>query len=87
MSEDACHAAVSVANPTAREIILKVIGAKRLAAWCDVSEATPYQWLSRNGDAQPIPLDYAAKVVASAKAEQLDIRTDILFPSLAGLLA
>ncbi|MDR7232271.1 hypothetical protein J2X45_003377 [Caulobacter sp. BE264] len=87
MTDGACHAPASEAVPTAREIILKVIGAKRLAAWCGVSDATPYQWLSRNGDEQPIPLDYAAKIVAGARAEKLDIRPDILFPSLAGLLA
>lgn len=86
MPDLGCHAPVSDEHG-ARDLILNVIGVKRLADWCGVSESTPYQWISRGKGHAQIPVAYASKVIAKAKAEGVDAPASVLFPTLAGILA
>lgn len=84
MHPAACHAS-DAATPRARakELILKRLGVKRVAAWCGVEEDTVYQWLSRGSDERPIPTERVAAIVTGARAEGLDAPIGVLWPAMA----
>lgn len=85
MNSDACHAGGQGALEIARRHLLKDLGAKRVAAWCQVSVDAVYQWLSRGTDDQPIPPAYVTKIVAGARSEGIACDAALLWP--AGALA
>jgi hypothetical protein len=64
----------------ATNAVLRTIGVKRIAAWCGVSEATPYQWLSRGTDEYPIPPKWVPIIIRNAKAEGLEVEWADLWP-------
>lgn len=70
----------------ASNALLKVIGAKRVAAWCGVDIATPYQWLSRGTEANPIPPKYVPIIIKAALAEGLPVAWDDLWPDVSSNL-
>jgi hypothetical protein len=89
MVEPTCHAAPSEAvkpPADARELIQKVFGVKRVAAWCEVDAATPYQWLTRSTEDNPIPPAYVPKIVAGARAAKIEFDVGLLWPAMRGLL-
>jgi hypothetical protein len=59
----------------ARDVILKQIGAARVAAWCGVPANTVYQWLKRGSDVEPIPL--LSAMVIFDQARKAGIHFDI----------
>jgi hypothetical protein len=70
-----------------RHIVLKVLGLRKVADWCSVSESAVSQWLSRrNGDA-PIPPQHVPAIVAGAAAEGIAIEVAEIWPAAKGLLA
>lgn len=69
----------------ASEIILKTLGVKRVAAWCAVSEQTPYQWLVRGTEEHPIPLKYVPAIVRGARAEGMSLSFSDLWPAASDL--
>lgn len=75
------------ATPLARakHLILKVLGARRVAGWAKVDELTPYQWLQRGSDDQPIPPAHVPAIVAGAAAEGLVCPIEVLWPAMAGV--
>ncbi len=67
----------------ASELILKRLGARRVAEWCGVAEATVYQWLHRGTEDEPIPANRVGAILAGAQREKLDAPLAILSPALA----
>jgi hypothetical protein len=67
----------------AKHLILKVLGVRRVAKWCNVADATVYQWLTRGSDATPIPTHHVPAIVNGAKAEGLDAPIGVLWPAMA----
>jgi hypothetical protein len=86
MGATTCHPPASEGELTARDVVLRVIGVKRLAAWCDVSVHAPYQWLSRGDGAVAIPASYAATIIKAARAEGIDFDIGLFWPDLRGLV-
>lgn len=90
MNDSTCHEAPSeeATKPPAdaRELIQKVLGVKRVAAWCEVDAATPYQWLTRSTPDNPIPPAYVPKIVAGARAAKIAFDVGLLWPAMRGLL-
>lgn len=89
MNNPQCHAGTQeAAKPptTARELIQKVFGVKRVAAWCSVDQDTPYQWLSRGTENNPIPPTYVPTIVAAARAARIEFDVGLLWPAMRGLL-
>jgi transposase len=84
MTELGCHAVDETPRHRAKTLILKTLGAKRVAAWCGVAEDTVYQWLGRGTDERPIPTDHVAAIRRGAAAEGLDAPLDVLWPEIAG---
>jgi hypothetical protein len=83
MALENCHPSSSTSRERARLLILKVLGVKRVAAWCGVGEATVYQWLGRGTEDEPIPAARVPAIVAGARADNLDAPIDVLWPALA----
>ena len=81
MAETGCHADPSPRD-AAREVILKVLGVKRIADWCDCSEAAVYQWISRGTDEEPIPPGKVGKIAAGAKAAGIAFDLRVLWPAM-----
>lgn len=67
----------------AKHLILRVLGVRRVAAWCGVKDMAVYQWLQRGTDETPIPPSRVAAIVAGAKAEGLDAPIGVLWPAMA----
>lgn len=67
----------------AKHLILKVLGVRRVAGWCQVAEATVYQWIQRGTDAAPIPTHHVPAIVAGAKADGLVAPIGVLWPAMA----
>lgn len=61
----------------ARDVILKRLGADRVAAWCGVPTNTVYAWLKRGSDVEPVPLLRAMTIFKEARLEgiEFDIRS------------
>jgi hypothetical protein len=85
MSSTACHPATS-ARERAKALILRTLGVRRIADWCDVGEAAVYQWLSRGTEQEPIPPDRVLKIIEGARAAGLDAPLEILWPAGASTL-
>ncbi|CAN5889681.1 hypothetical protein BH11PSE1_BH11PSE1_10620 [soil metagenome] len=83
MDDPKCHAATETPKEKARQLILKVLGAKRVAAWCSVGEATVYQWLGRGSDENPVPPAHVPAIIAGAKEAGLDAPMSVLWPAMA----
>lgn len=75
-----CHASGS---ETAKGLILKALGVRRVADWCDVSEAAVYQWLSRGTAEHPIPPRYVGKILTGARKAGIAVDASVLWPELA----
>lgn len=85
MAEAACQVTTGdSAHARAKNLLLKVLGARRVAAYCGVAELTVYQWLQRGSDAAPIPARHAPAIVAGAKADGIDCPIEVLMPGLGG---
>ena len=67
MNEPACHEASQKA--VVKRLVLDVFGAKRVAAWCGVTDAAVYQWLSRATDEQPFPTRRVPALLLAARRE------------------
>lgn len=83
MTDPACHAPGDTQKGRAKALILEVLGVRRVAAWCEVSEGAVYQWLSRGTDIEPIPPSRVAAIVNGARAEGLDAPIGTLWPAMA----
>lgn len=84
MPETDRHPEQETNRDRAKALILKTLGVKRVAAWCEVAEDTVYQWLSRGTDAEPIPPARVAAIVNGARAEELEAPLGVLWPAMAG---
>lgn len=82
MAHADCHAPKDSPRERARTLILKGLGAKRVAAWCGVGEATVYQWLSRGTDAEPVPSARLPDIIRGATAAGLEAPIEVLWPAL-----
>lgn len=69
----------------AKHLVLKVLGARRVAGWCGLDELSVYKWFERGTDAAPIPANHVPTIVAAAKAEGLDAPLAVLWPAMAGV--
>lgn len=69
-----------------KTLILKTLGIRKVAGWCDVGEAAVYQWLNRGSDEKPIPPDFVPLIIAGARADGVEIPVAILWPAAAGVL-
>lgn len=67
MNAEACHQASP--RETVKSIVLTVLGAKRVADWCGVTEGAVYQWLSRATDAEPFPVKRVPTVLTAARRD------------------
>lgn len=67
----------------AASVIRETIGVRRVAAYCRVSEATPYQWLSRGTDEHPIPPRYVPMIVQGARGDGIAVDWEALWPGVA----
>lgn len=90
MPSASCHASSEPAAPAevtnldrAKEIILKTLGVKRVAAWCKVEEDTVYQWLSRGTDDKPVPIAHVPAIIAGAREDDLAFDHAVLWPAMA----
>jgi hypothetical protein len=83
MDGEACHDAEPDAKGAARELVLKRLGVKRVAAWCGVAEDTVYQWLKRGTPAEPVPASRVPAILTGAQAEGFDAPLAILWPAMA----
>lgn len=83
MNDPGCHPATETPKEKARQLILKALGAKRVAAWCGVEEATVYQWLGRGSDENPVPPARVPAIIAGAREAGLDAPMSILWPAMA----
>lgn len=83
MTETNCHVSDPSPRNQAKHLILKDLGAKRVAGWCGVEEATVYQWLSRGSDAKPIPPARVAAIVNGARLDGLEAPISVLWPAMA----
>lgn len=89
MAEPGCHSHTDdpqggTPRDRAKALILKTLGAKRVAGWVGVTEDAIYQGLSRATDAKPVPASWVPAIVAGAKAEGLEAPVDVLWPAMAG---
>ena len=82
MGGAACHADVESVRQRARTVLLKTLGAKRVADWCSVSEATVYQWISRGTEDRPIPPERIADISRGAAAAGLKFDLRDLWPGM-----
>lgn len=82
MAELDCHVPSETPRDRAKALILKTLGVKRVACWCNVEESTVYQWLSRGTDDKPIPPDHVPAIVSGAKAEGLEAPLGVLWPAM-----
>lgn len=71
----------------AKALILKTLGAAKVASWCGVGELAVYQWLQRGTDERPIPPDRVPAIVRGARAEGLEIDAAVLWPEIRDLAA
>lgn len=69
----------------ARDLVLKTLGVRNVAAWCGLTENAVYQWFRRASDAEPIPPVHVLPVVLGAfrAGQRFDI--SILWPAWAEL--
>ena len=88
MPTASCHA--STDEPVAghreglRALLLKKLTVKRVAGWCDVSEAAIYQWISRGTPEEPIPPSHVPAIIKGAKADGLPpFDIGIIWPAMA----
>ncbi len=82
MDGTACHDSAETGPGAARELILKTLGARRVAMWCGVTPDAVYQWLSRGTNDQPIPSRYVPTILAGAKADGLTVDPSVLWPAM-----
>jgi hypothetical protein len=87
MTATTCHAEASTGLAAAKLVIQKELGVANVARWCEVTEATVYQWLSRGSDAEPIPPRYVPRIVDGARAEGFAFEWLRLWPAATGLRA
>jgi hypothetical protein len=70
MSTEACH------EPSPREVVkrlvLDVLGVKRVAAWCAVTDGAVWQWLSRATDERPFPVKRIPEVLRGARGDGVE---------------
>lgn len=85
MPELNCHAPVDELSnrEAASHLLLKVLGPRRVAGWCNCGEAAIYKWLSRGTDEQPIPPEHVPAIMSGAAAEGLEAPLAILWPKMA----
>lgn len=77
-----CHVPIETPKDRARRVLLKDLGAKRVAYWCGVSEATIYQWISRGTDERPVPPDHVGRIVEKAAEAGLSFDARALWPAM-----
>lgn len=80
MPESACHVVTVPPRERAKAAIQR-LGLRRVAEWCGVGGNTPYQWLSRGTDAEPIPPGYVPAIVAGARRDGFEIDPAELWPA------
>ncbi len=80
-----CHAPAIPAD--ARDLLLRVLGVARVAAWCGVGEAAVYQWLHRGTSDAPVPFLRVPAIARGASAAGLDFDLGLISPSMAGWTA
>jgi hypothetical protein len=85
MTGESCHAPATGAPEATKALILKTLTVKKVAGWCGVDDATPYQWLSRGTEANPIPPAYVPAIVAGARAAGIAFDVGLLWPAMRGL--
>lgn len=83
MDDRSCHATTETPKDRARLLILKELGAKRVAGWCGVAEATVYQWLGRGSDDEPVPAARVPAIIAGARAAGIEVPMSIIWPAMA----
>jgi hypothetical protein len=77
-----CHAPAIPAD--ARDLLLRVLGVGRVAAWCGVGEAAVYQWLHRGTSDAPVPFLRVPAIARGASAAGHDFDLGLISPSMAG---
>jgi hypothetical protein len=83
MDEQGCHGTSAVSpREAAKELILKTLGVKRVAAWTSRSEDTVYQWLSRGTDDEPVPPRVVPAIVLGARREGIEVPVGVLCPAM-----
>lgn len=86
MADEGCHSTAPLGSrAAAKVVILEDLGVRRVAGWCNVSEAAVYQWLSRGTDLEPIPVKRVSAIVNGARADGLAINARVLWPAMAAL--
>ena len=85
MGEPSCHPSTEPGD--ARTLILKVLGVKRVAAWCGVGQDAVYQWLSRSTAEAPIPAARVSAIVRGAAACGIKFDVRLIWPDAPDLIA
>lgn len=68
------------APTSARDLVMRVLGRKRVAAWCEVSESAVSQMLIRATPEEPFPPAYVLPVVFGALSEGQRFDVALLWP-------
>lgn len=82
MSDGPCHAERLTPREAAKQLVLKDLGVKRVAFWCDVTEGAVHQWLTRATDETPIPPRRVAQIIAGAHRDRVALNLKVLAPWL-----
>jgi hypothetical protein len=76
------HAPSESPRERARQLIIRDLGVKRVAGWCQVGEATVHKWLERATDEQPVPTGRIPAIIAGAKSDGLEAPLELLWPAM-----
>jgi len=85
MNDSACHE-LPLECPV-RQLVLRDLGAARIARWCGTGEAAIYQWLHRGTPDAPVPAVRVPTIAQGAAAEGLDFDLGVLWPAMRGVRA
>lgn len=67
----------------AKHLVLKVLGAKRVADWVGIEVDTVYQGLGRATDAAPVPDSWVGRIMAGAARAGMSVPLEVLVPAAA----
>lgn len=82
MTDEPRHPEQETNRSRAKALLLKTIGASKVAEWCGVGEATVYQWLSRGTEEAPIPNGRIPAILQGARREGIAVDIAVLWPAM-----